>query len=508
MGVRVPPSAHKEHRTLIFKPPRGFPDGSLGSEGFSFIHTNYTVLDITLDKKGNTEASIKILLKEEDYQPRIEQKVKEYRKQVNLKGFRPGKVPAGLIKKMYGKAIKVEEINELLAKRLPEYIQENDLKIVGEPLPNRDAVEGIDWDNQSDFEFSYDVGYVNDFTYDISDQVKVTKYTIPVTDEKIDEAIENLKKRFGTTEDVEGASERHDLLTGMLSQVKSPEENTAEDQETEDQEAEAVLENGTTVDLPSLSDEQAKPFVGAQVGDEIFFELRDVFPEDKDIATQLEIEESEAKDLEGEFSFRVESVSREQPAEMNQEFFDKVFGPEEAKDETSFREKVREAIVDNYQQESEALLARDIRNYYVEHTNIEIPHDFLKRWILATNKEEITEEQLDSEFDEYIKEMKWSLISNKIAEDREIKVEHDEVKQKAREAVFAQFGGMMNSELMNDERFDPIVDNYLQAENGNNYMRIFNQARAEKVLDQIKQAVTIEEKEVTTDEFNDQFKAA
>ena len=460
-------------------------------------------MDITLDKKGNTEASIKILLKEEDYQPKIEQKVKEYRKQVNLKGFRPGKVPAGLIKKMYGKAIKVEEINELLAQKLPEYIQENNLKIVGEPLPDRNAVEGIDWDNQSDFEFSYDVGYVNDFTYDVSDQVKITQYTIPVTDEKIEEAIENLKKRFGTSEEVEGASEREDSLSGTLTQVKTADEGEITDEEP----SEAPVENSTTIDLSSLSDEQAKPFVGSQSGDEIFFELRDVFPEDSDIATQLGIEESQAKDMEGEFSFRVESVSRNQPAEMNQDFFDKVFGPEEAKDEASFRDKVKEAIADNYQQESESLLARDIRNYFVEHTDIEVPRDFLRRWILATNQESITEEQLDQEFDDYIKEMKWSLLSNKIAEDREIKVEHDEVKQKAREAVFAQFGGMMNSELMNDERFDPIVDNYLQAENGNNYMRIFNQARADKVLDEIKQAVTIEEKEVTTEEFNDQFKS-
>ena len=503
MGVRVPPSAHDQHRTLIFKLSSRSSRRRFTERGFSIHHQNYTVLDITLDKKGNTEASIKILLREEDYQPKIEQKVKEYRKQVNLKGFRPGKVPAGLIKKMYGKAIKVEEINELLAQKLPEYIQENNLKIVGEPLPDRNAVEGIDWDSQSDFEFSYDVGYINDFTYDISDQVNVTQYTITVTDDTINEAIENLKKRFGKTEDAEGASERNDLLTGMLSQVKA----AGEDAEASD-EAEEPLSNGTTMDLPSMSDEQAKPFVGAQVGDEIFFDIREVFPEDKNVADQLDVEESEAKDVIGEFSFRVESVSREVPAELNQEFYDQVFGPEQATDEASFREKVREAIADNYRQESEALLARNIRNHLVENTDIEIPRDFLKRWILATNKEEITEEQLDNEFDDYIKEMKWSLLSNKIAEDREIKVEHEEVKQQAREAVFAQFGGMMNSDLMNDERFDPIVDNYLQGENGNNYMRIFNQARADKVLNEIKQAITTEEKEVTLEEFNDQVKEA
>ena len=462
-------------------------------------------MDITLDKKGNTEASIKILLKEEDYQPKIEQKVKEYRKQVSLKGFRPGKVPAGLIKKMYGKAIKVEEINELLAKELPQYIQENNLKIVGEPLPDRTSVENIDWDNQSEFEFSYDVGYVNEFTYDLSDQAKVTKFTIPVTDDKINEAIDNLKDRFGKSEDVEGASERNDLLTGVLLQVKDSSETTEGNDTEED--TEAPLENNTTIDISSLSDEQAKTFVGAQPGDEIFFDIREVFPEDQAVATQLNRPVSDVNDITGEFSFRVENISRKQPAEMNEEFYASVFGPDAAQDEASFREKVKEAIQDNYQQESEALLSRDIRNYLVDNTSIEIPRDFLRRWILATNQEKITEEQLDEEFDDYIKEMKWSLISNKIAEDRALKVEHEEIKQKAKQAVFAQFG-MMNSDMMNDERFDPIVDNYLQAENGNNYMRIYNQARADKVLDEIKKEITIEEKEVSTDEFNEQFKNA
>ena len=139
-------------------------------------------MDITLDQKGGNEASIKILLKPEDYQPKIDQKVKQYRKQVNLKGFRPGKVPPALIKKMYGRDIKIEEINGLLGQSLSEYIKENDIKIVGDPLPNREALEGIDWESQSDFEFSYDVGFVDDIQYELSDQVQVTKYTVPITE--------------------------------------------------------------------------------------------------------------------------------------------------------------------------------------------------------------------------------------------------------------------------------------------------------------------------------------
>ena len=563
-------------------------------------------MDITLDKKGNTEASIRISLKEEDYQPSIDQKIKEYRKQVNLKGFRPGKVPAGLIKKMYGKAIKVEEINELLARKLPEYIQESNLKIVGEPMPDRTSVENIDWDNQSDFEFSYDVGYINDFTYEISKEVNITKYVIPVTEEKIDEAIENLKKRFGKSEAIEGASEKDDRLFGLLSAVADPlsedesgakdlpETNEATDpeaadtalteevftqrvevmdkeladleegleqlqvrinQHTEDAEqftsqaaSVASAENEHEPDqatqslsedidrlrleaeglqaeinslkahndqeiedslhpiaLGPLSDQQAAPFLGVKVNDEVYFDIRETFPEDKTVASLLNISTDEAAQVKGEYRYKVKRVSRLIPSELNQAFYDNVFGPDAAQDEASFREKVREALQDNYQQESDALLARDVRNYYVDHTDIDIPRDFLKRWIVATSKNEITEAQLEEEFDDYIKEMKWSLLSNKIAEDREIKVEHEQIKQKARESVFAQFG-MMNSDLMNDERFDPIVDNYLQGENGNNYMRIFNQTRADKVLEEIKRGISIEEKEVTTEAFNDLLK--
>lgn len=491
-------------------------------------------MDITLDKKGNTEGSIKISLTEADYQPKVEQKIKQYRKQVNLKGFRPGKVPANLIKKMYGRDIKVEEINGLLAEKLTQYIKENDLKIVGDPLPDREAIEGIDWENQSEFEFSYDVGYVNDIAYDLSDQVRVTKYVIPVTDEKIDETIESLKKRFGTTEDVAGASERNDLLTGVLAEVNKA-SDAAEGQPQEARETEEVisseetdrseapgeanqeaaevddpnegpLENPTTIDLPSMTDEQAQPFLGAQEGDELFFDIREVLPEDKDIARLLELSEEEAAKVQGEFSFTVEGVSREIPAEMNQAFFDKVFGPDEVADEAAFREKVREAVAENFQREADLLLSRDARDYLVAHTDIELPEAFLKRWVLATNEGTITAEQLEGEFDDYLKEMKWTLLSNKIAEDRDIQVEHEEVRQQAAESVFAQFGGMgMNMDLMNDERFAPIVDNYLQAEDGNNYMRIFSQVRAQKVIEEIKKTVTIEEKEVTTEEFNQQL---
>ena len=462
-------------------------------------------MDITLDQKGGNEASIKILLTPEDYQPKVDQKVKQYRKQVSLKGFRPGKVPPALIKKMYGRDIKVEEINGLLGQSLSEYIKENDIKIVGDPLPNREALEGIDWESQSDFEFSYDVGFVDDISYELSDQVEVTKYVVPITEEKIDETIKSLRSRFGKTETVEGASERNDLLIGNVAQVTAAQAETTTDSEGSEDDETLPVENETTIDLSALTDAQAKTFVGAQAGDELFFDLREVYPEDRDVATLLSIGEEAAADIQGEFSFTVEEVSRMTDAELNQELFDGVFGPGETTDEASFREKVREAVEDNFQRESETLLNRDLSDTLVEKTDIALPQAFLKRWVLVSNEGRITEEQLDAEFEDYLKEMKWTLLSSKIAEDRDIQVEHEEVRRKAAESVFAQFGGM-NPALMEDERFAPIIDNYMQSDNGSNYMKHFSQVRAEKVIETVKQEVKVVEKEVTPDEFEKLWK--
>jgi trigger factor len=471
-------------------------------------------LEITLDKKGNSEASIKITLLEEDYQPQVEEKVKAYRRQVNLKGFRPGKVPIGLIKRMYGKDIKIEQINELLAQSIPQYIRENNLKVVGEPLPDREAVKSIDWESQSEFEFNYQIGYVNDFTYELSEKVTVLKYVIPVTDEKIDETIEDLRRRFGTTQEATGKSERNDLLLGEITKVEPVEASDTEDEtQTPDLEEskESEYEDLTTeatIELDLLSEEQASTFVDAQVGDEIFFNLRDVFPEDEAVAELLSLSPNDEKvsQIEGEFSFRVDKISRQLPAELNQDLFDQVFGKDAVADEATFREKVREAIQDNYQRQSEGLLERDIQNHLVDATAIEVPEEFLRKWLLSSERNTLTEEQVDADFNGYIKNLKWTLLSNKIAEDREIKVDHEEVREKAKEMLLAQFG-MAGSDFGDDERFQGIIDSYLQRDNAENYMRTFEQVRNQKLLEEVKQVITIQDKEATLDEFNQQASA-
>lgn len=441
-------------------------------------------MDITLDKKSNTQASIKINLKEEDYQPQIEEKVKEYRKKANLKGFRPGKVPPAIIKKMYGKGIKVEEINQLLSQSLPKYIKDQDLNLVGEPLPNYEDADKIDWENQKDFEFTYDVGFVNDFDYDVSDSLKITQYKLELGDKEINDTIENLRDQFNDTENVEEVG-KGDIINGKV--VRKEDE----------------IENETSIDLKQLDEKQAKVFVGAKKGDDVVFDIRETHPEDNDVATLLSRKPEEVAEIKGEFTFTIESILHRKPAELNQEFFDKVFGKDAVKSEEEFREKVKETMQENYDRETDNLLMLDIRNTLVDNTKFEIPEDFLKRWLLERNEGNITQEQIDKEFEDYVRDLRWNLIVNKISEDKEIKVEHEDVKAKAREMIEAQLG---QSGLLGQlgDNLDPFVDNYLQGDNGNNYMQVFNQARTEKIFDFIKENATLEEKKITVDEFKDE----
>lgn len=443
-------------------------------------------MDITLDKKANNEATLNIRLQPEDYEPRIEEKVKMYRKQVNLKGFRPGKVPPGVIKKMYGKSIKVEEINELLSQSVPRYLQENDLKVVGEPIPDLDSAEAIDWENQSEFSFAYDLGLVNDFSYDLSDQVIIKQYTIELTEDTITDTIEDISKRFSTEEKVE-ESQQDDTLHGTLTQPESE------------------LSNETEIKTALVPEDHQGQFAGLKEGDTVSFDIRTVYPEDTDVAFLLGKKHDEVADVQGEFTFTVKEVMRPVPAEVNQELFDQVFGKDAVSTEEEFREKVRENIAENYDRESDTLLTRDIRNYYTKNTDIQLPEEFLKRWLLSRNDSELTEEKINEQFDDYLQELKWSLVSEKIAKDQEVNATYDDVKNKARELVLSQFG-VYGSQFEADDRFDPIVENYLKGENGNNYMQVFSQVQSEKVFEAIKEKVTVEKEEVNVDKFNEVVK--
>ncbi len=436
-------------------------------------------MDITLEKKTSTEGFIKIKLKQDDYQPQVEEKIKDYSKKANVKGFRPGKVPAGYIKKLYGKSILVEEINQILSQSLSDYIKENKINLLGEPLPNQEKSLSIDWENQNEFDFEYNIGMVDNFNYELSDKVKVTAYEIKVDDKVINETLDNLKLQYGSMDNPE-VSEEGDALFGTLRQDE--------------------FEKDILIEIADVEKKLSKKFIGVKKEDKITFDLHKAFTDNHKLSHILALSEEETEALSGNFDFEVKNVNRKIAAEMNQEFFDKIFGKDSVKDEKEFIDKIKTTIGDNYQKETESFLNYSIQNELVEGTKMELPDEFLKKWLLTSNEGKVTAEDIEKEYDAYVKDLKWSLIKNKIGEDESIKVEHEDVKEKTREIIRMQFA-QSGLGAQFESNIDAFVDNYLQGENGNNYYKVFNEAQAEKIMGVIKDKITITNKKVDLEKF-------
>jgi trigger factor len=438
-------------------------------------------MDITLDKKSTTEALIKISLKETDYQPKVEQKVKDYSKKAEVKGFRKGKVPKSIIKNLYGKSILVDEINHLISHSLSDYIRENKIEIIGEPIPNREQASSIDWDVQKDFEFEYNIGMVDDFKVDLNKKMKVNRYVIKVDKEVIAETIENLKDQYGSMSNPE-TSQEGDSIYGEFKQV------------------EGEIKSTGLLDLGDLDKKIAKPFIGLKSGDKVTFDIVKTLKDESAIAQLLGLDPQDAAGVKGEFELAVKNINRKVPAEINQEFFDRVFGKDVVTDEKVFLEKIEESIAANYQKESAYLLERDLRDYLVKKTKIATPNDFLKDWLLVSNEGKVTKEQIEDEFDLYLDELKWSLIRNKLTAINNIKIEETDIKAKARLVLADQFGGPAILDQLGD-KMDEFTNTYLQANDGQNYTAVYNQVLADKIYAFVKDAITISEKKVSLDEF-------
>ncbi len=475
VGVRLPSSAQT---TLGFDTPI-----AIGTRlrVFYFTLLNNFVLEITLNKNTGTEASLKISLKQGDYQPKVEKKIKEYSKKAEIKGFRKGKVPLTMIKNMYGKSILVEEINHMISHGLSDYIKDNKLNIIGEPLPDRSQMDTIDWDTQKDFEFDYNIGLVDKFAIDLSKKQKINKNEIKVDKKVIDETITNLKEQYGdmTNPDV---SEAGDAIFGSFTQ------------------AEGDLNAKGVIETKDLDKKEAKQFIGVKKGDKISFDLHKVISSDERIAQVLGIEVDAAKAITGEVELEVINVNRKVAAEINQVFFDKIFGKDIVKEEKEFLSKIEESISKNYDKESNYLLERDIRDHFVAKTKMDTPNEFLREWLFISNEGKVTKEQIDSEFDLYISELKWSLIRNKISEEAKIEVSNDEIKAKAIEVMAEQFGGQSVIQQLGD-KMDEFADSYLKANNGENYTTIYNQVATEKVYKHVIDSITVNTKKVSLDDF-------
>lgn len=446
-------------------------------------------MDITLEKADETNASLKITLTPADYKPEVDKKLKDYGRKVQLKGFRPGHVPASLVQKMYGKSILVDEINSMLSKTVSQYIREHKLQVVGDPIPDREQADAIDWDNQTDFAFSYTLGLASEFDIDFSELPSVTQYEIQAGETEVDSTLADLQQRFHSHAHGEEVGEG-DTIYGELKQVSA--EESAE-----------PFSAKTAFPMNQMAEEAKGQFVGKKKGEEITFVLEQAFPDEKARANATGVKKEEAADLTGEFTFTIDDITRHEPAELNQEFFDKVLGVGAVSDEEQFRVKVAEIIRGNYSRESDQLLRLDIEKMLIENTPILLPDEFLKNWLLEVNEGKFTPEQVDEQYDDFTKSVKLQLIKNKIADKADIKVEFEEVLNVTRQMVREQFGFTGGEDEEMNKTIDRIARNYLMDEknNGQNYTSTFNRVYDDKVIEYAKTQLTIVSEEITVDEF-------
>jgi trigger factor len=444
------------------------------------VTKKHTKLDITLDKKDSNVASIKVKLNEADYQSKVDEKIKDYSKKANINGFRPGKVPTGVIKRMYGKSILAEEINHLVGHALQDYIKDNDLKILGEPIPNQQEADLVDWDNQTDFEFEYNVGLVEDFKVELNKKVKVKSYSIEVDDKILEESLDNVRTQFGQMTNPE-LSEEGDTLYGTFTQV------------------EGDIEHDTTLDLSGLLKKDLKKFIGKKSGDVIKTDLNKLIKEEAARAALIGKTADEITDLDGAFTFTLKNVNRKEKAEINQELFDQTFGPDTVKTEEEFKEKITETISQNYNRETDQWLNKTIQDALIKKTSINLPDDFLKEWLKLTGEGKVTDVELDKEYHLYADQLRWNLISGEIAKINDIKPEMEDIQTATKEMISAQFAGSGMGQFA--DQMDMFVENYLQGENGQNYMKMAEQVLQSKVIDFVKEKIDIKEETVDVEKF-------
>ena len=452
-------------------------------------------MNIKFESADKINGLMTITIEKADYQEAVDKKLKEYRKKAQVPGFRPGMVPMGLIKKQYGTAVKVDEVNRILGEKLYDYVRENKIQMLGEPMPNEEKQQPQDLQGDGPFEFVFDIAVAPEFKAELTAKDKIEYYTIKVDDKLIDDQVQMYASQAGEFVEAQEWS-GNDTLKGDLRQLDA-EGNT--------------LEGGITTEggmiMPSYikGEDEKKKFEGCKPGDIITFNPKKAYPDnDAEVAALLKVEKDQVKDLESDFSFQVTEIRHYQPAAVDAKLFEKVFG-EGVKDEADFRQRIADNAKVQLSAISDYKFLLDVRKYAEKKVGeLQFPEALLKRVMLNNNKDK-GEEFVEKNFKASIDELKWHLIKEQLVAAAEIKVEEADLKAVAKDAIRAQFAqyGMTNVP-------DDILENYAaeQMKKRENVDNLVDRAVDVKLTAALKGIVKLNEKEVTLDEFNKMMQEA
>lgn len=394
--------------------------------------THSKTMNIEREDTGTLTATLKVKLTPEDYTPGVEKALKEQRRTASWPGFRPGQVPMTIIKKRVGKAVLVNEVERLIDENLRQYIQDNDLRMLGQPLPKNEDAADNNWDEPGEFNFQYEMGIAPSFDVELNEKLGVEMPVVDVDDALVQREIDDMQRRYGTMADVDSVGEK-DLVLGDLIELDGSGAIVA-----------GGLMNRTTITMDELKDEAAKSaLLGRAVGDEVTLDPHAISRDHDDLARMLNVDHERVHDLHGHMLFRIAEIKRMQTVPVDQQLFDRVYGPGAVTDEVAFRAKVKEGLEGMFARDSERIFKRLVLRKLGEKASIELPDAFLKRWISTTSEKPITPDEVEQGYEGYAQGLKRQLLEDRIVEKYGLEAKGEELNAFAKRYVtdqFAQYG--------------------------------------------------------------------
>jgi trigger factor len=442
-------------------------------------------MNITQEKVNNLNSILKVKLGPADYQQRVDSQLKELQRKASMPGFRPGKVPVGMVKKMYGKSVLADEVNKVLNNSVNEFISSNKIEIIGQPIPSLQQNDKLDWDNQQEFEFSFDLGHAPEFSIEIEQEPFEYKM-IKVEDTLVDKEIEDMQRRYGKVSNPERV-EKNDLVFGDFIELDS-----------EGNELVDGIKKTSTIATDKVKTEQAlASLVGLGKGDHVVLDPHELSSNNTDLAGMLGITPTLAESLSSKFKFTITNISRVEPAPIDAELYHRVYG-ESVNSIEEFRAKIKSEISNMFNTDSDKYFLNRVIAGLVKKYDLQLPEDFLKRWLLFVNEKEIKADQIEKEFPVYAERLKTQLVINKIIKQNGIEVKEQDIRNFVKDLVSKQFASYNGTE-MEDKDLEETVTRVLQ--NEKEYNRIVEKMYDDRLLEFLKSKLKINFTEVSFEDF-------
>ena len=434
-------------------------------------------MNITRKDIDALNAVVTVNIEKDDYATKVEKILSDYRKTANIPGFRKGHIPMGMIKKQYGKAVLIDEVNKLLQEVLSKYINDEKLDVLGNPLPK--PQDDLNWDTDN-FVFEFELGMAPQFDVKLKGRKAITKYNIIANDKMINNQVDNIRKQYGklVSKDV---VETGDEITGTF--LNEEEEINA----------------NSTFSLDVLKGKaNEKKFIGAKTGDTFTLKTKSLFKEPNDLMTYLKVSNEKAEGLEVEVSFTISEINKRELADLDQELFDKLFGEGKIASVTELKERIKADSEKQFLQQADQKLLNDVTEHLVETTKFDLPSEFLQKWMQTSGETEITLEQAKEEYEKSEKSIRYQLIEGKLIQENDLQIQFDDLKAFANDMIksqMAQFGQLNPSE----KELDDIAARILS--NKDEVKRLSDQLMSQKLLELFKAEANLKDKEISYDDF-------